>query len=109
MNTLEAVTHPTATTRPTTLRGPARRSIGGGLLVLLITALAAAAVLPVPRWDLWLLGVLALLGLAIVLIVMALLPRPAPAATLSPIGTDPAITGEPREEQPAPPRAESAQ
>lgn len=55
-----------------------RRSIGtvgAGLLVLLGVAMLAVAVIPQPRWDLWLVGVVAVLGLSLVLLILALLPR----------------------------------
>lgn len=54
------------------------RSVGtvaAGLLMLLGVAVMAIAVLPQPRWDLWLVGVAAVLGLSLVLLLLAVLPR----------------------------------
>lgn len=46
-----------------------------GIMLLLGAIVAAAAVVPTPRWDLWLVGVLALLGASLGLLVIALMPR----------------------------------
>lgn len=55
-------------------RGAARGTLGAGLLLLLGVALAAAAVLPRPALEGWLLGVIALLGLALIGLLLAILP-----------------------------------
>lgn len=46
-----------------------------GIMLLLGAIIAAASVVPTPRWDLWLVGVLALLGASLGLLVIALMPR----------------------------------
>lgn len=50
-------------------------TVTAGLLLLLGVALLALLVVPMPRGDMWLVGVAAVLGLALVLVVQALLPR----------------------------------
>lgn len=55
-------------------RGPARGSLGAGLLLLLGVGLAAVAVLPRPALEGWLLGVIALLGMALIGLLLAVLP-----------------------------------
>lgn len=54
-------------------RGVARGTLGAGLLLMLGVALAAAAVLPRPALEGWLLGVIALLGLALIGLLLAIL------------------------------------
>lgn len=57
---------------------PARRAgtIATGLLLLLAVIVLVAAVLPQPPLALWLLGVIGVLGCSLILLVIALLPRP---------------------------------
>lgn len=62
---------PADATRP----GRSIGTVGVGLLVLLGVAVLAVGVIPQPRWDLWLVGVVAVLGLSLALLVLALLPR----------------------------------
>lgn len=50
-------------------------TLGAGLLMLLAVLVMGAAVLPQPRWDLWLVGVLAVLGLSLTILILAVLPR----------------------------------
>lgn len=65
---------------PATLSATPRRialgTVTTGLLGLLALVVIAAAVLPTPRLELWLLAVIAVLGLSLMLLVLALLPRP---------------------------------
>lgn len=70
-NRCTAVVESVGTPRP----GRSIGTIGGGLLVLLGVVVVAVGVIPQPRWELWLVGVVAMLGLSLVLLVLAVLPR----------------------------------
>lgn len=85
MTTAGGAAEPAPSGRDTALSGPgaaqdraragARRgTVGTGLVLLLGVVGTAAAVLPVPRIELWLLAVAAVLGLSLVVLVLALLP-----------------------------------
>lgn len=50
-------------------------TIALGLILLLAVGVLASAVLPRPQLEAWLLIVVAVLGLSVVLLIMALLPR----------------------------------
>lgn len=50
-------------------------TIALGLILLLAVGVLASAVLPRPQLEAWLLIVIAVLGLSLVLLIMALLPR----------------------------------
>ncbi|MGY5763917.1 hypothetical protein ACXET9_01780 [Brachybacterium sp. DNPG3] len=81
----------TAQTAPTAETAPAapgrsgaaaevlpRRRVGTvamGLLILLGVVVAGAAVLPQPRLDGWILGVIGVIGLSLILLIVAVLPR----------------------------------
>lgn len=56
-----------------TVRRPG--TITWGLLLLLGVAVIGVAVLPQPRLEAWLVAVVAVLGLSLVLVIIALLPR----------------------------------
>lgn len=76
--------------------------IGAGCFLLLASGALGLVLVAGDRSPLWLIGAWFLLALAISLVVAGIVPlspRPGPGAYDRGNGVDPAITGEPREEQ----------
>lgn len=77
----DAITERSPAERTRAPRHPRRMgTIALGLLLLLGAGITAAAVLPQPRPEPWILGAASVLGLSVILVVVAVLPR-GPART----------------------------